>query len=655
MRTFLSTLLKMTPWSALILFLLFWLPFIDLTPQLMILYFVLGLALNSIQIFTKFNFVKIRYIYLFIGLPALYTATGTWKGIDTGIGFLGILAITKMISLREKSDYFLYFLILQLFLCAQLLSSESLYLAVYLIILCPLFFISMHNSSKSKSDTFDINKKRRKVITQLFFTALPMALVLFLVFPRLQFGNIFFSTQLSTSQSGYVEELSPGEISKLVNNDEVIFRANFLELKPASSDLYWRGAILSEGAYFKWSKGKKRPRLYAKRSKQNPSYKIEYDKLQKGALFTLEGTSSVKTLSKASVLAFEGNIFEMTPYSNQKLRYFGTVNKELYSKNPYSDKLLETYKDVKFKATKELLELSKTLKPDKQLTHEEIVSNLVSFYRNNNFKYSLSPGTYLSEEPLNDFFFSRKLGFCEHYAGASASVLRLAGVPTRIVTGFQGAEYNELGQYYIVRARDAHAWLEFWSDIDKKWKRFDPVLYVAPERIQLGNSAYLTSLDLESKDSFFSFLDNENFSYIKRMKLAYDFAYFRLNTLFLSYDLENQMNTLKKLGLRAKSVTALLLYSLGFILITVVIVTLLIQLKIKKIHPADKIIKNLLKKLEKEGYLIQDNETFPSFTKRIKKFEEYEDVSKLYNQIKYAKDSDKSLTTQLKTLVKSYF
>jgi hypothetical protein len=87
---------------------------------------------------------------------------------------------------------------------------------------------------------------------------------------------------------------------------------------------------------------------------------------------------------------------------------------------------------------------------------------------------------------MDEFLFETRRGFCEHYAGAFALLMRIAGIPARVVLGYMGGEYNPLGDYLIVRQSDAHAWSEIWL-VEKGWVRVDPTAAVAPERVERGD------------------------------------------------------------------------------------------------------------------------------------------------------------------------
>ena len=104
------------------------------------------------------------------------------------------------------------------------------------------------------------------------------------------------------------------------------------------------------------------------------------------------------------------------------------------------------------------------------------------------FVYTLAPDI-LDRDPVDGFLFNTRRGFCEHFAGAFALLMRAAGIPSRVVTGYQGGEMNPTGEYMIVRQSDAHAWAE--ALLDGKWERVDPTAAVAPSRIERGIGAAL--------------------------------------------------------------------------------------------------------------------------------------------------------------------
>ncbi len=116
-----------------------------------------------------------------------------------------------------------------------------------------------------------------------------------------------------------------------------------------------------------------------------------------------------------------------------------------------------------------------------------IVNSALQFFRTQGFSYSLTPGEY---NDLEEFLFRRRVGFCEHYATSFATLMRLAGIPARVVVGYLGGEYNDLGHFFLVRQADTHAWCEVWLP-EKGWTRVDPTAAVAPGRASLDFTSFL--------------------------------------------------------------------------------------------------------------------------------------------------------------------
>src|SRR5690606_13368344 len=107
--------------------------------------------------------------------------------------------------------------------------------------------------------------------------------------------------------------------------------------------------------------------------------------------------------------------------------------------------------------------------------------------------YTLTPPL-LGEHPVDDFLFNTRSGFCEHYASAFAFLMRAAGIPARVVTGYQGGEVNPIGGYLIVRQSEAHAWVEVWLE-GRGWVRIDPTAAVSPLRVESGIAAAIPAAE----------------------------------------------------------------------------------------------------------------------------------------------------------------
>src|SRR5205823_5219745 len=140
---------------------------------------------------------------------------------------------------------------------------------------------------------------------------------------------------------------------------------------------------------------------------------------------------------------------------------------------------------------------------------------------------SPSPGEY-GKNDLDEFLFHRRLGFCEHYAASFATLMRLAGIPARVVTGYLGGEYNEIGHFFLVRQADAHAWCEVWFP-DSGWERVDPTAVVAPDRVNLGLNFFLERRAATGQ------LDNTQSTFARQLARWPIFGRARLGWQTLSY------------------------------------------------------------------------------------------------------------------------
>jgi hypothetical protein len=122
---------------------------------------------------------------------------------------------------------------------------------------------------------------------------------------------------------------------------------------------------------------------------------------------------------------------------------------------------------------------------------EAFIQSILTKFGSEEFYYTLQPPA-LALDAVDDFLFNTKLGFCEHFASAFTVMARSVGIPARVVTGYQGGEFNPMGGYFIVRQSDAHAWSEVWLE-GRGWQRIDPTAAIAPERIERGLDAALSS------------------------------------------------------------------------------------------------------------------------------------------------------------------
>ena len=168
------------------------------------------------------------------------------------------------------------------------------------------------------------------------------------------------------------------------------------------------------------------------------------------------------------------------------------------------------------------------------------IAAVLARFRNEKFVYTLVP-TLLGDNPVDEFLFDSRRGFCEHYAGAFVVLLRAAGIPARVVTGYQGGQINPDGGYLIVRQSDAHAWGE--ALLDGVWQRFDPTAAVAPSRVERGLGA---ALPLGEPVPYLARLD---MTWLKSLRLRWDAINYQWQRGVVGFNVERQRDLLRDLGL----------------------------------------------------------------------------------------------------------
>ena len=164
-------------------------------------------------------------------------------------------------------------------------------------------------------------------------------------------------------------------------------------------------------------------------------------------------------------------------------------------------------------------------------------------YFNRQFVYTLEPPILDDDRAYDQFLFDAKRGFCEHYAGSFALLMRAAGIPARVVTGYQGGEINPLNNELLVRQADAHAWAEVWLE-DEGWVRVDPTAAVSPSRIEGGVNAALGPIGVIP-----SILSYDPLGILNSLRFAWDAMNSQWNTWVLGYNVDRQRQFLMGLGM----------------------------------------------------------------------------------------------------------
>jgi len=411
----------------------------------------------------------------------------TLNGLSAGTALLVLMGGVKLLETRTQRDQFIVvgaavFLLLAACLDRQNLIRAPLYL-LQAWLCCAALAVVGYTPSTSPTATrvnFD-NRAAMVLAARSLVFSLPLAILLFVFFPRLP-GAFWAIPRTDQAQTGLSDSMSPGSISELTNSYDIVFRAHFEGAPPPPQERYWRGPVLHEFDGYTWKRtsaslARIEPLQYLGREYR---YRVSLEPSSQRYWFSLD-----------------------TAVGSPSPRAFFTYDYQLVSAEPVSE--ITQYSLVSHTSTRATVALSDASRRyDTRLPHNRnlksnelavqmrarepsdaaYVSAVLNYFRTGGFKYTLTPPQ-LGLNSVDEFVFNTRLGFCGHYASAFVSMMRAAGVPARVVTGYLGGEWNPIGHYFIVRQSDAHSWAEVWID-GKGWTRIDPTAVVEPERLNRG-------------------------------------------------------------------------------------------------------------------------------------------------------------------------
>ncbi len=486
---------------------------------------------------------------------------GTHPTASGMLTFLVALLSLKVLELRSPRDFTVvgllgYFMTLSAFFYSQSLLI-SLYLGIAL--LANTIALIRGHSGNSGGDGWAACRLGAIMILQ----SLPLVALLFIIFPRVQ-GT--FLRRLGGDPQGLTgmsEHLQPGSFNSLAQSTETAFRAKIVTPGPPipSSQLYWRGLVMDVCEHgLSWHASEASPLPPgtpalptgdARRVEQQITLMPQGERW----MFALDrpveihhssdvnaGLTTTYVLRSASPLVSKTIYTTLSVLSPQTAEQISPGRRRYYTLLP--DEL----------SGSRAVELARGWRRKAQNNEQEIVRSGLEFFRDGHFSYTLTPGLLPLKTGLDTFLFTRKAGFCEHYAAAFCTLMRAAGLPARIVVGYQGGEFNSWGGHYLVRQSDAHAWSEVWLE-GVGWQRADPTGVVAPDRVSFGADDYSTLMGEGSMT------DESRLDRLRRMRttsvlrrlthsavLAWDGLDQQWNVLVLGYDQDQQWVFLSKLG-----------------------------------------------------------------------------------------------------------
>jgi transglutaminase-like putative cysteine protease len=491
--------------------------------------------------------LPVKVLLFALGVGGVGLTYGSMLGIDPGLGILVVLVALKLIEANGARDFHVLALLGFFLALCGLFFSQDLIIWLYVAVIVTLLTATLVRFHRGPGPS---SYRRSTVLAlTLLGQALPVVVLLFLFFPRVYGGFRFKFSQSLLGSGGMSDRLSPGSVAALALSDEIVFRADFPDGNvPSMSSMYWRGGVLWHGDGLTWNSGPSLSRERRFGQLGGPGVRQRISLLPHGArwLFALDRpASNVRSASYQS-----GGYLQSVRAITSQFRYEVVSRPENREVTLPADQRVETLR-LPANVSPRVRALVDRWKKEHS-DPEELVENALQYFRRERFSYTLKPGTYQDATALDTFLFERREGFCEHYAAAFATLMRLAGIPSRLVIGYHGGEFNALGKYVIVRQADAHAWCEVWFK-ERGWQRIDPTDMIAPERISSGLASFLESRAArDDPDASQSSMTAAGWRELLRdVRLLWDSINYQWDLRVLNFDEDSQRSFLLSLGLGA--------------------------------------------------------------------------------------------------------
>ena len=473
---------------------------------------------------------------------------------------IGLLSL-KVLELRSPRDFTVVALLGYFMTLSAFFYNQSLVVSLYLgaaLLGNTVALVRAHGGSGRGN----LAATTRLSVVMILQT-LPLVVLLFIIFPRVQGTFLKRLGDDSKGVTGMSSHLQPGSFSSLAQSTETAFRAKITSGNPTLPfpQLYWRGLVMDfceRGLSWHASE------LDRPADKKTPAVSNVHRIRQQITLIP-QGERWMFALDHPVEVRTDPEI-QASVTSSSALRSASRLvgNSVIYTavselSAPGGTELLDRerswYTHTPPDLSPKVLELARGWRQQAHGQEEEIVRAALQFFRNGRFIYTLTPGELPPKAALDTFLFHTRAGFCEHYAAAFSTLMRAAGLPARVVVGYQGGEFNTWGGHYVVRQADAHAWSEVFL-AGRGWVREDPTAVVAPDRVSFGADDY-SSLMADGPLTEESRLER-----LRRMQapstlrwlahntlMAWDGLDQQWNVLVLGYDQEQQWVFLDKLGL----------------------------------------------------------------------------------------------------------
>ncbi len=628
------------------------LPHINHMPMTVFSFFSLLLIWRFVCVW-KTNYLPNKIIILLLVIVAvvlLYTQHKGFLGRDAGTNLFVTALGLKLLEIKKERDLYLISYLAFIVASTQFLYQQSILMAGYILFVCCVLIATLVSINSQKAATVSA----LKTATLIIFQALPISIVLFVLFPRVEAPRWMLFNHQNTAISGLSDSLEPGSISRLGLSDELVFRVKFAGKIPPPNQRYWRGPVFSWTNGKRWTESKN---LFFKKNQHKVTYTGE----------SYQYTLMMEPQDKRWVFALD--MPSLYPDSVTKNALYQLINKDNPGKRAaYKITSFSQYNTGDITKTERKDNLQLPSDPSEKIIHlvtqlqgfeapaERFIQSVLSHFKNENFYYTLTPPL-MEENPIETFLFDTRYGFCSHYATAFVYLMRVAGLPARVVAGYQGGEHNKVGGFLEVRQANAHAWAEVWLK-NKGWTRFDPTAAIAPERVEQD-----VNIDLQIATGLVNFSPaninvSRALSWMKSAKQLWSGIDYSWQRWVINYSTVNQSKFLSSLGINnISSMVQWLVASIA--LITCILAWTIFKTRQTKIAEELILYQRYCKKLARAGVYKKAGETAINFSIRVQHLrpdiaEEVKKITAIYIRLRYEQILAKEDFILLKNKVASF-
>lgn len=559
-----------------------------------------------------------------VTLATLYTH-GTLFGPDAGVTLLVAAFALKMVEMFRPRDAYVVIILAFFVLATTFLFATGPFVSLYVVLVLITVVAALVGINHEESGASSWQHGARAGV--MLLQALPLMLVMFLLVPRLP---PLWSMEIDKQQSrtGMSDSMAPGEVSRLSRVADMAFRVEFDGPVPAPAERYWRGLTYSWFDGRRWSQalppevsmrdyvrfaGSETPHWYqlllAERGEPTWRYRVVMERTGRQWLYAL---AVPFTEAKDIGMARDMRLIHRQDLED-RFDYRVTSYRMTVAASGLEEWERDFFTRLPAASNPRALALAQQWRAEAG-SDEAFIARVLDWFRNEAFFYTLEPPL-LGEHSVDDFLFRTRRGFCEHYASSMTVLLRAAGIPARVVAGYQGGELNPIGNHLLVRQYDAHAWVEAWLP-GQGWRELDPTAAVAPSRIDMGLMESLAQLGETTAGDFAGLMSNV--PVLDRLIYLADYLEFVWTKWVLGYDQQNQLELLSRwLGQMSPQRMVMWLAVLAGSVLLVLTLWMLLSVRRRELHWWQKEYLVMERQLRRRGVAVAPGQTPSELARRV--------------------------------------